>query len=351
MRHTLAVVSLFALSNGCAPNAPAMPGERDASATDAPATEVFAGSDRPVVVTDAGSVEVGSVMADVPTSTDAGFVVDVPPTLDAGAVVDGPAAVDVPVAVDRPVAAVDSPTADAGEPEGPPLALVDALVGTWATRLRGAITQSAPIIGAVRTTNTAYGVAVFARGPAGTIVVTERACRVVFDRSTLGQTSIEDRAVQSVSPATAAVRFVRVGAAWRWQRAARTVAVGWRPMTSPEEMLPTVRTDPRVFDADGDGNPGVSVRIQSFVINGSVYVVQAQRGALDGDWGTGNVPRAVSDPTGSTQRTVGASSRALEQDLPAAVDASPAANGVTFARMPAGTECVGLIAAISSLFP
>jgi hypothetical protein len=174
---------------------------------------------------------------------------------------------------------------------------------------------------------------------------------VVFDRSTLGQTSIEDRAVQALAPTTAPITFVQVGGAWRWSRAARSVAVGWTPRMNADEGLPTARTDPRVIDSDGDGNPGVSVRIMSLIANGTVYVVQTQRSALAGDQATDLTPRAVNDPTGSSQRTVGASSNLLAQDIPSRVDTSPANNGVTFARLTPGADCAAVIPRLATLFP
>ena len=311
----------------------------------------------PSEITPPVTADDAAVASDRGAPTDASTALDVvgsdaPPSVDASLPVDVPPSVDAPPSVDVPVATPDVPVAtpDAGAVDRPPSALVDALVGTWATRVRGATVQTAPIIGMVRTSSSAFGLAVITRTPEGELSITERACRVTFDRSTLGQTSLEDRAVQSVAPSTAPLRFVRVGAAWRWQRAARTVAVGWRPMTSAEETLPAAATDARVYDADGDGNPGVSVRIQSLLINGFVYVVQAQRGALDGDWDAAGAPRAVNNPAGSTQRTVGASVRTLEADLPSAVDASAAANAVTLARLPPGADCASLIAALPTLF-
>jgi hypothetical protein len=342
----ITVGSLLLSLAACSPNEITPPAVADAAPTDRGALTDASTAldvstlDAPIAPLDAPlTIDVPVAPTDVPVApTDAG------PTAPTDA---GPTApTDVPVVpTDAPVA----PT-DAGPVDRPPASLVDALVGTWATRVRGTTVQSAPIIGMVRTSSSAFGLAVITRTPSGELAITERACRVTFDRSTLGQTSLEDRAVQSVAPATAALRFVRVGAAWRWQRPARTLAVGWRPTTSAEEMLPGAASDPRVYDADGDGNPGVSVRIQSGIVNGFVYVVQAQRGALDGDWDASGAPRAVNNPAGSTQRTVGASVRLLETDLPSAVDTSAAANAVTLARLPTGADCAGLIAALPTLF-
>jgi hypothetical protein len=230
--------------------------------------------------------------------------------------------------------------------------VLDAMVGTWATRTRAATEQSLPLPGlsAVRTVSTAYGIAVFARS-GDALTLTERACRVTFERNALGQTSLEDRAVQAIAPLTAPITFERaVTSSWLWFRGARAVAVGWNPVTSAGEMLPMSRTDPRVADTDGDGNPGITVRIAGGLINGSVYVVQTQRSALAGDLGADLTPRAVNNPTGSVQRTVGASSLLLMQDIASRVDAAPASNDVAFARLAAGAACPVVIAGIATLF-
>lgn len=353
----------------CAPvPVPTTPSSDGAVASDdaAPATDATA-PDVPVLAADAPQAPDGTnVSPDVPSTPDVVTAPDLPApsdvlaSPDAGAPRDVPLVMDVPasrdvVATDVPVTVdagtptdVPAPPADVGVPSGPPGALLDALVGTWATRTRAVTEQSVPVLGNVRTVSNAFGIAVFARrGEAFTL--TERACRVSFERSALGQTSLEDRAVQAIAPLTAPITFARVGDAWRWSRAARAVAVGWMPRTSPDEAIPTARTDPRVVDTDGDGNPGISVRIASVLANGTVYVVQTQRSALAGGWAM-TIPVAINDPTGSVQRTVGASSPLLAQDIPSRVDATPGNNGVTFARVAAETDCAGVIRQLDSLF-
>ena len=315
MRIVYTAFSLALLTLGCAPDLVPPQTPQDASLDDAPRD------------TDAGPpVDAGSPAPDVMTAPD---VVTVPDAMTTPDVVTAP---------------------DSGAPGGPPSTLLDGLVGTWATRTRTLTEQTVPVLGTVRTTSSAYGLAVFAR-MGSTLTLTERACRVVFDRSALGTTSLDDRAVQALAPATAPIVFTPMGGAWRWTRAARSVAVGWTPRMSADEALPMARTDPRVIDSDGDGNPGVSVRIMSLLANGTVYVVQTQRSALSGDQASDGTPRAANDPTGSTQRTVGASTNLLAQDIPSRVDAAPSNNGVTFVRLAPGADCAAVTTRLSMLFP
>ncbi|MEZ4392422.1 MAG: hypothetical protein R3A48_15140 [Polyangiales bacterium] len=353
VRTAYTAVSLCLLSLGCSPELVAVPPSQDASAEDAaPPTDLGA----PATDTGAQAPDGGAPASDVAVTPDVVIATDVPSPLDVATAPDVIAPTDVATAPDVPArpdvpAPPDVVTApDSGAAEGPPSAFVDALIGTWATRTRTLTEQTVPVLGTVRTTSRAYAIAVFARA-GSTVTVTERACRVVFDRSSLGTTSISDRAVQALAPATAPIAFAQVGGAWRWSRAARSVAVGWRPSMNADEALPATRTDPRVVDSDGDGNPGVSVRIMNLLANGSVYVVQRQRSALSGDQASDRTPRAVNDPSGSTQRTIGASTNLLAQDIPSRVDTAPTNNGVTFARLAPDADCAAVIARLPMLFP
>ena len=62
-----------------------------------------------------------------------------------------------------------------------------------------------------------------------------------------------------------------------------TQVLGVRLMDPENEALPTDVSDPRVFDQDGDGHPGMTVRVKIMgLISGEVYVVQRNRNRLIG---------------------------------------------------------------------
>jgi len=62
-----------------------------------------------------------------------------------------------------------------------------------------------------------------------------------------------------------------------------TQILGARLGDPENEALPTDATDPRVFDQDNDGHPGMTVRVEIMgLISGEVYVVQRNRNRLIG---------------------------------------------------------------------
>jgi len=62
-----------------------------------------------------------------------------------------------------------------------------------------------------------------------------------------------------------------------------TQVLGARLEDPENEALPTDTADPRVFDQDNDGHPGMTVRVEIMgLIGGEVYVVQRNRNRLTG---------------------------------------------------------------------
>lgn len=62
-----------------------------------------------------------------------------------------------------------------------------------------------------------------------------------------------------------------------------TQVLGARLEDSENEALPMDEADPRVFDQDNDGHPGMTVRVEIMgLISGEVYVVQRNRNRLIG---------------------------------------------------------------------
>jgi hypothetical protein len=66
---------------------------------------------------------------------------------------------------------------------------------------------------------------------------------------------------------------------FRWH----TQVLGARLENPENETLPVDAADPRVFDQDDDGHPGMTVRVEIMgLISGEVYVVQRNRNRLIG---------------------------------------------------------------------
>lgn len=90
-----------------------------------------------------------------------------------------------------------------------------------------------------------------------------------------------------------------------------TLILGARLEHPLRDPLPDDGKDPRVYDQDKDGKPGVTVKV-SGLISGEVYVVQRSKSLLSGRQ-KGSAFRGSIDFT-NEQKVIGASSRMLHRD-------------------------------------
>ena len=268
--------------------------------------------------TDAGSVTPGADAGSVTPGTDAGT----PPSLDAGAPPEGRTTTAPPEAVEQ-------------------------LVGTFALESRFATISMVPFLGDQHSVSTAWGLVTIEQ-VGETLQMTERGCHVETEGGST-MTTIPDAVPQSIPPRVATLEFLSEGGSLRWFRPEVAVAVGWEA-SSPADMLPQSADDPRVVDADGDGNPGVTVSI-SGLASGDVYVVQWQRGWYEGTLGGGaGTLTGQNHGGGSEQKTIGASNSILEMDVPQRPDPDTSDNTLQLVPVDAGMDCAGLIAAGDGLF-
>lgn len=121
---------------------------------------------------------------------------------------------------------------------------------------------------------------------------------------------------------------------WIFRQAPQTLVVGAR--LAAGESLPTKPEDPRVVDQDGDGKPGVTVRV-SGLVSGEIYLVQRSTsrltGALRGAAFTGRI-----DFT-NEQRVLDASLGVLKDGPEAKPD--PGRSYFRLEKVADGTDCAG----------
>ncbi|MBR57761.1 MAG: hypothetical protein CMH54_06855 [Myxococcales bacterium] len=126
---------------------------------------------------------------------------------------------------------------------------------------------------------------------------------------------------------------------------------GLTGLTDPEtEELPTSADDPRVFDQDGDGNPGMTVRLEGFP-EGDLYIVQRDTTELSGkpvDPDTINGTLTV-----VTEQVVLASNPGLLKQLnpTAVVDPDPSKSFFTMVRLPENADCAWLVDNYATILP
>lgn len=129
-----------------------------------------------------------------------------------------------------------------------------------------------------------------------------------------------------------------------------TEVFGARLTDIENEALPTSSSDPRVYDQDNDGNPGMTVSI-SGIISGDIYIVQRGRNSL-----TSSVSADKSRWDGlvqwdNEQVTLGASNSILTSVSPEAT-VDPNANNSFFrtTRVNAAMDCATVVSTAEQLF-
>ncbi len=95
----------------------------------------------------------------------------------------------------------------------------------------------------------------------------------IIEESTLADTTIPDSFVESLEPTTrlGSVADGQFELFWDYEVRGVEFESGQDPETEP---LPTDADDPRVFDQNGDGNPGLTIEIDASIASGDVYVIQ-----------------------------------------------------------------------------
>lgn len=266
--------------------------------------------------------------------------------LDAGALDEPP--MEAPTG-DEPKQPVPAP--DAAPMPGPVADPTDALLGDYVMRSSfRTVRPDLPFLGDVRVITTSYAVSSVRRDGEGALTLTEQPCRVEAESDSDGLViSVPDMIARSTPPLTSTMDAWVEGGVLRWSRPMAASAVGWTP-NAPDEPLPQDASDARVKDADGDGNPGVTVRVRAAgIVNGDVYVVQWQRAQYEGEVDeAGPLRGEVFDE--SEQRTIGASNLLLNTDMDVEPDPDRSDNRIEMLPVEAPLSCAQLLARLTDYF-
>jgi len=266
------------------------------------------------------------------------------PAGDVGATTPAPTDAGAKDAADAP----KPPDLDPGEKgKKVPDAIAQRLEGTYAARMRVATVQDLPVLGKSTSTSVTYGIAVVARAGEG-LTVTEQGCHVDVQSSGSVSTSVPDAIAQSVAPAAHELRAWEEASALKWARPLVVIPVGVKLADPAKDSLPTAATDPRVWDQDKDGKPGVTVKVTGFV-SGDIHVVQRQRNVLAGEVNAkGDLAGLASDT--SEQSVIGSSNPVLNQNIPTAPDADASKSNVVLVKDKAGLTCSDLMSRKDAIF-
>ncbi len=163
--------------------------------------------------------------------------------------------------------------------------------------------------------------------------------------------SISDAATQAIKPIATPVTVTKVDGKLHVERAATPTGIGIRFEDPATDELPTDPNDPRIFDADGDGNPGVTSTVKvSKDLQGEIYL--ARREIFAYDVTQRDPDRLVGTITDNSEQLIlGASNPAFETPAQWTQLDDPERNPVIWQRVEDDLDCAGLAKQRNELFP
>lgn len=214
------------------------------------------------------------------------------------------------------------------------------LTGTWAQRQVTVSNVDVPVVGTTRTPT--VSLLLVEATPAGTPGVFDlhlTTCGITMGSDADPARTVVPDAFVAALPAV--VRRAVIGDDGTYTVDWLTQVHGARLADPENDALPTSADDPRVVDQDGDGRPGLTVRVTGLV-DGEVYVAQRGRDRMVGRFAEGRVDGLVEWT--SEQAVLDAEVELLRTPVPSRPEADPAAHVFGLRRLPAGATCADVIA-------
>lgn len=166
------------------------------------------------------------------------------------------------------------------------------------------------------------------------------------------EVTMPDAATRAIVPVPAVVEVTEgPDGTLQINRPPTPTPIGIQMEDPANEMLPTDPNDPRIFDHDGDGNPGVSAHIRvAEGIEGDLYI--ARREIFEYDVTQESPDRFAGTITDSSEQLVlGASDPVFDQATEWVQLPDPARNPVIWERVDEDWDCERLAAERDELFP
>ena len=227
--------------------------------------------------------------------------------------------------------------------------VIDQMVGVYATQLRMAMIMDVPILGELENISHAFLLTEVRADGMGGLEMIENGCGA---RSAAGdsiQVEIPAAIPQSIEAPVTTLIVWEENNVINWSRPQLVAPVGVRLEDPVNDPLPTDPNDPRIWDQDADGAPGVTVKVTGFAA-GDLYIIQKQvsslRGVLNED---GNLEGNVVDD--SEQVTIGSTNPLLNQQIPSRPNPDRSLSTVRSVKMAETVDCDWLLANQANLFP
>lgn len=222
------------------------------------------------------------------------------------------------------------------------------LSGLWAQKQVLASVINYPMIGAVDTFHINY-ILVEITQDGTTLIAEERTCAIDIEADTdLQTTVIPDAFVESMSVEEKPAHLQPTAEGYAFFQPQYYQLQGVTLTDVESEELPSTPDDPRVFDQDNDGYPGVTVRLTG-TLSGELYVISREYTILTSGAATAEGFEGLIDWEGA-QITLEASTAILNTTPESATHPDPAFSYFKYVPVPAGTTCEEIKAQKETLF-
>ncbi len=149
------------------------------------------------------------------------------------------------------------------------------MAGRWLKQVTTVAESSAGPVGTIEVRTRAYQVVDVEQRGRDINLEVQTCSLVMSDDSSMVSTGFSDELASTLDHRSRSGRLHQRNGAWFLSIDRDWELLGMTMEAPEQEQLPESIDDPRVFDQDGDGNPGFTIEVQGF-IDGEVYV--ARRG-------------------------------------------------------------------------
>ena len=174
-----------------------------------------------------------------------------------------------------------------------------------------------------------------------TLIQTHKVCEFrVLEDSKFIKMIFPDKFIAALAQHTYPLQFERDEQGWTYSADLGVETIGYKP-TGKDEKLPSTIDDPAVYDWDGDGHPGATLKISIPLLpDGELYVVQRGHSILRGRvFQPGRIEGSI-DTRLFEQRVLGAWPGFLNRSPE--IEPDPSASRFTLAQINAGSSCESL---------
>jgi len=224
------------------------------------------------------------------------------------------------------------------------------LSGTWAEIQVCSELETLPIVGRLTGTSTTL-LRVVMEQTGNSLVIRETYCSTKIDTGTvIASTAIPDAFLRSLGETARPASLDLSGTAVRFVQPWYTEVRGAHLLDPENDPLPTSPDDPRVFDQDGDGKPGLTVRLRVMgIVSGEAYVVQRVRYRMTGTVVSPDRIDGLIEWT-NEQVTIGATNRLFEANTSGEPNPDAQKSYFVLQRIDPSVTCTKIVKNWRSLF-